>query len=168
MHTIEEFKEVSLSSKYLVSNFGRILSLHTGLELTQTRGPSGYLTVVLCDDGCRSTQRVHRLVAEAFVLNPDKKPHVNHKDCIKTNNLYTNLEWTTPAENIAHAYANDRITNLGEKSHLAKIDRAMALRILELHRAGVSNSVIVEELQLTKSIVSKIVCGTTWKELHNV
>jgi hypothetical protein len=44
----------------------------------------------------------------------------------------------------------------------------MALRILELHRAGVSNSVIVEELQLTKSIVSKIVCGTTWKELHNV
>ncbi len=61
--------------------------------------PKGYMKVGLGKEG---SEYVHRLVAVAFVENPDNKPHVNHKDGNKENNLYINLEWCTPIENNNH------------------------------------------------------------------
>ena len=101
---------------YQVSNMGRVKSLER--TVTQKNGrkysvkerilkpratPSGYLLVSLCNgSGKVKTFKVHRLVCEAFHENPKNKPCVNHIDENKTNNVASNLEWCTVAENINH------------------------------------------------------------------
>ena len=67
---------------------------------------SGYMRVCMRNniDGKRHDVYVHRLVAEYFVPNPENKNIVNHKDCNRSNNDYTNLEWVTAKENVDYAF----------------------------------------------------------------
>lgn len=74
-----------------------------GMKRKCSNHGTGYLTVRLSKDGVVNTYRVHRLIAEAFLGNPQGKPFVNHKDGDKTNNRVTNLEWVTEKENTRHA-----------------------------------------------------------------
>ena len=71
---------------------------------------NGYLVVGLCS----KQYRVHRLVAQAFIDNPENKPQVNHKDGNKLNNCVDNLEWVTSRENIIHAVENSLIDVVGD------------------------------------------------------
>lgn len=64
----------------------------------------GYMRVDLWKNGVYCHKQVHRLVAQAFIPNPDNKPQVNHIDGNKQNNDVSNLEWATPSENQLHAY----------------------------------------------------------------
>ena len=94
-----------LDSRYEVSNIGRVRSTNyknTGetkiLSLSIEHG--GYRHVRLCNvDGKRRTYQVHRLVAMAFIPNPDNKPCINHLDEDPSNNCVENLEWCTYGEN---------------------------------------------------------------------
>ena len=87
---------------------GRIRSLKFGREkiLKQTKSKYGYLVVGLYKNGKHKLFRVNRLVAEAFIPNPENKPEVNHKDTNKLNNRADTLEWATRSENQLHAFKN--------------------------------------------------------------
>ena len=87
---------------YAVSTWGRVRNTITGDILYQEKHDKGYMRVKLFRDHKRHNLKVHRLVAEAFVPNPDHKPQVNHKDGNNRNNSFTNLEWVTDEENKAH------------------------------------------------------------------
>ena len=101
-------------SRYFVSNYGSVISL--------CRNKPIILQPFLCG-GCGSQYyyvsiggndyRINRLVAQAFIPNPENKPIVHHKDHNKLNNHYSNLEWATPQEN-ALAYQEYKVSNTAE------------------------------------------------------
>lgn len=91
---------------YQISNRGRLKSFKqfkSGKILSNTNKHGWYFTYVLRHKGKIQTQRIHRLVAGAFIPNPQKKPQINHKDLNKQNNHVDNLEWVTCSENAKHA-----------------------------------------------------------------
>ena len=101
----ETWKAISgYEGLYEVSDLGRVKSLNynrTGMENILKPGTNhkGYLHVSLYKDGHVKTVKVHRLVAESFIPNPQGLETVNHKDEVKTNNTVTNLEWMSRADN---------------------------------------------------------------------
>lgn len=103
--------------KYQVSNWGNVKSLnflrsgHPGI-LSKVNTSTGYYYVTFSANGKRKNFKIHRLVATAFIPNPENKRTVNHFDGDTLNNYVGNLEWATHGQNHKHAY-----DVLGRKSH---------------------------------------------------
>lgn len=99
---IEEWREIKgFNGKYFVSNLGNVLSLvYRKARILKPQDANGYNYVNLAG----KHQKVHRLVANAFLLNPDNKPLVHHKDGNKRNNVVSNLDFATYKENTEYYY----------------------------------------------------------------
>lgn len=93
---------------YKVNNGGDILSVRSRKILKAGKNKQGYMCVVLAKDGKCKTYKVHRLVASAFIPNPQNLPSINHKDENKTNNNVNNLEWCTHKYNLNYGTAIER------------------------------------------------------------
>lgn len=109
----EEWKDIKgYEGLYQVSNFGRVKSFQTGSDyiLNQVKDWDGYMQLQLYKNNKPTTCKIHRLVANAFIPNPENKPQVNHIDEDKTNNMVSNLEWATAKENCNHGTHNERIS----------------------------------------------------------
>ena len=93
---------------YEVSSDGDVRNKKTMKMLTPKKTRQGYLRVALCGSEGQHSVLIHRLVAIAFIPNPEGKPTVNHKDECKTNNKVENLEWMTNAEQNTHGTRIER------------------------------------------------------------
>lgn len=101
---MEIYKDIpGYEGRYQITSWGNVYSVDAEQFLIPEVNDKGYLRVDLYEpSGRRKHVKVHRLVASAFVSNPEGKPQVNHKDGNKRNNSFTNLEWVTDVENKAH------------------------------------------------------------------
>lgn len=155
---------------YQVSNFGRIKSLGRFLKRGESKifvdefimsggsTPIGYKTVNLTKNKVRKAFSVHRLVAKAFIPNPEGKPEVNHIDGDKLNNNYTNLEWCTRRENLQHAYDTGLVNQQGSDSVNAKLSDDEVLEIRELYKTGrYTYDYLAEEYQVGASTIGRVV-----------
>lgn len=151
---------------YFVTRDGRVFSARAQRFLTPRRSNRGYLRVNL---GARCTRSVHRLIAEAFVPNPDNKPQVNHKDGDRANNVDTNLEWATGSENMKHAWRTglqpltERFIAIARTKALAMNKRkrhltdAQASSIRERVCAGEKQNALAVEYGVSKMVISNII-----------
>lgn len=93
---------------YQISNYGRVLNVKRNHIKVACLNHKGYYKIPLYNNNKQKMCRVHRLVAQAFIPNPDNKSEVNHKDFNKVNNHVDNLEWTSGEENRSHYQESDK------------------------------------------------------------
>ncbi len=174
-------------NKYAVTEYGDVFSVPRTDSKGRTQGGRylkpridryGYLKVGLtCDERKHKSFTVHRLVATAFIPNPDNKPHVNHKDGDKLNNHITNLEWCTAKENTMHGWENGLIRPynrrenynrepLIESNRKRKKLHLLAKEVMRLFAIGTSGSEIEKQLNL-KSNTSYFIRAKYGKESYN-
>lgn len=153
---MKDFRELEIYAPiegfpdYLVTSWGRVLSLKDShgkdriKELKPCKGKGGYMHAVLHKNGKQYNKYVHRLVAQAFIINDDNKPCINHIDENKTNNHVSNLEWCTYKENNNHGTRNERVSkaHIGNKNHMyGKKHTEESKQKMSEHRKGKTNGI---------------------------
>lgn len=156
---------------YQVSNLGRVKSFYKSGKILKpgiagVGRKSRYRSITLYKNKIPKTQSLHRVVAKAFIINPENKPHINHKDAIPSNNCVNNLEWCTPVENMKHADEMGLIPRVCGESHPnSKLSDNGVRHILKKLSDGFSTYQIAAEYNVTQSIISDINLGVAWKHI---
>lgn len=173
---MEIYKDVlCYDGVYQVSNLGTVKSLdhycegrlgsgkQSGRILKLQKCYKGYLRVSLSKNKKVFTTGAHRLVAIAFIANPENKTQVNHINGIKTDNRVENLEWCTNKENIIHAVKNKlNKPNLGEKHHNSKLTNKQVSNVRALFRIGFKNYELAKDYGVSQTAMSKILRNETY------
>lgn len=134
---MKEFRQIviaGIKTSYSVSTDGIVTNTKTGKVLKQATH-SGYKNVGILG----KTQRVHRLVAQAFLSNPENKPWINHIDGCRSNNNLVNLEWCTPRENWLHAKDVLGVATFGSAASVALTSTTTLRRWSTKPNVGISH-----------------------------
>ena len=111
----EIWKDIKDYPNYQVSNLGRILNIISNKILKAHKNHQGYLQVRLYKNGKNKNCYIHRLVAEAFIPNPNHYKEINHKDENPSNSIVDNLEWCDRKYNINYGSHNERMASKKSK-----------------------------------------------------
>ncbi|HFI4796497.1 TPA: NUMOD4 domain-containing protein [Elizabethkingia anophelis] len=146
---------VGYEEKYHVSEFGLVLNILNNKILKQGYNHKGYPKVTLYEKSKTKTVFVHRIVAFAFIDNPQNKETVNHKDGNKLNNHFSNLEWNTIEENNKHAIEN-KLLKINENCNTAKLSNNQVYEILYLISLKTPTSFLVKKYNVTDNTIYQI------------
>ena len=145
---------------YEISNLGNIKSLRSGKLLKQASNKDGYKFVCLAKDGKSRSYGVHRLVALAFLPNPENLPEVNHKDESHDNNCVENLEWISKKGNRNYGTYRERMSkSLKESGTNNKSISAYDKKTLKFVKSYDSITEAEKELGLSKGAIGKALSG---------
>lgn len=173
------WKDISFAKgSYQINEDGRVRSLSRyvqypnhkqfsqGKELIPQPNSKGYLRVKVID----RLYFVHRLVAQAFLPNPEDFPIVNHKDGNPLNNDVSNLEWVTHAENISHAYREGiAISKKGEDHHFHKLKEVEVIWILKNYQKGsreFGRKPLARKFGVSHQTIKHIIDRKRWKHIQ--
>lgn len=109
MSEVETFVKIEGFENYEVSNLGKVRNIKSGRMLKPQLNRNGYLMHLLYENNKQKHLYLHRIIAIAFIDNPEEKPCVNHIDENKLNNDLSNLEWCTVKENNIHGTRTKRV-----------------------------------------------------------
>ena len=173
MENIEIWKDIeNYEGKYQVSDLGRVRSLERDIYyqngtihhlkekmLVQRIDKYGYMRVNLYLNGKIKTILTHRLVAEAFIPNPENKPQINHRDEVKTNNVVENLEWCSAQENVNYGTRTARAVQNHKYPKLGNHPKAKAIFCEELNKEFDCITSAGKELGVNRVSISQACTG---------
>ena len=175
----EFWKIIEGFPNYLISNKGNLKSVKTLKNVKLFTKDDGYVSYTLRLDNKGYYKYIHRLVAEAFVDNPNNKGQVNHINGIKGDNRAENLEWVTPAENIRHAIDTGLLKykkkekeiknskySLGEEANGSKLTPEEVIEIRVLWELREFKQVeLAEKFGVDNSTINDIIRRKQWKHI---
>lgn len=152
---------------YYATEDGHIYSSKSRRLITERLNNKGYKIVNLSIDGKCKTFSVHRLIAQAYIPNPNNLPTINHKNGIKTDNRIENLEWVTFSENTTHAVATGLLMPAkGRDTKNGRFEDEDIKRIKELYSQGLSQYKIAEMYNVTRGTIQQILNGHTYSYVN--
>lgn len=164
---IEIWKDVlGYEGFYKVSNLGNVLSSRRNKLLAKNKNKYGYLDVHLSVKGKPIRRLIHRLVAIAFIKNPENKPEINHKNGKKEDNWSENLEWATPSENKIHGFKTGLYTPKTGSSHSkAKLTEQ---DVVDIRLSELPQKELAKKYKINIRHLHDILRGRKWKHVKTV
>jgi hypothetical protein len=171
------WKQIKEAPRYEINAEGTVRNIRTKHILKKQINAKGYWVITLHIGPERNHKKsflLHRLIAEAFIPNPENKPWVNHKNGNTLNYQLNNLEWATPSENQQHAYdtglktPSHKSKNQGTQNARSKLTEKQILWARQNYKPNDKTYGVrpmARYLKIDSSLLSKIIQGKRWKHI---
>ncbi len=154
----KDMQKIKGYNDYLISKNGKVYSTKNGMlkEMSQYVDSLGYLSLRLCEHAKTKLHRIHRLLADTFIDNPNDYPCINHKDGNKMNNELSNLEWCSYSQNNQHAFDN------GLKVATNRKLNPLQVSIIRHSFDDMNDYQIAKYMPISRRVINDIRSGKTW------